>query len=284
VYVPAAQTSDVSRIFSSNFSYRKGAWVLHQLRHVVGDATFFQILADYRAAYEGSAATTDDFTASASAAFGQDLTWFIDEWVYQSGAPAYRFAWNAVSLNGQEYLHLQIDQTQSPPYPNLFTMPVDVVATIAGSPQTLTVWNDARSQRFVLPVSAAPSSVQFDPQQWILRTGLTSAALVIGDMDGDNDVDAADFALFNGCYTGPGGHASTSCLPGDFDGDGDIDCTDWEGFQVAWTAGGSPPEFAPCAPPIPTISTSGVAAMSLVLLAAGALILRRRPCPAGKLE
>ena len=36
--------SDMNRIFSSNYTYHKGAWALHQLRHIVGDATFYQIL------------------------------------------------------------------------------------------------------------------------------------------------------------------------------------------------------------------------------------------------
>lgn len=280
VYVPSDQTSDVGRIFSSTYSYRKGAWVLHQLRHVAGETTFFQILADYRALYEGSAATTDDFAAVASATYGQDLTWFFDQWVYQIGAPAYRYGWDSVNVEGQEYLHVKIEQTQTASYPNVFTMPVDLVATIGGSPQTLTVWNDARSQRFVLPVSATTSSVQIDPQQWILRTALTSATLVAGDMDGDNDVDGTDFALFDDCYTGPGGQASPGCVGGDFDGDGDIDCTDWIGFQAAWTAPGAPPELAVCAPPpppIPTVSTWGGVVMVLLVLAAGTLILRRRP-------
>jgi len=282
VYVPAS-TLDVNRIFSTNFSYRKGAWVLHQLRHVVGDTTFFQILADYRAAYEGSAATTDDFAAVASAAQGTDLSWFFEQWVKQVGAPAYRFGWDSISIDGQEYLHLNIEQTQIPSYPNVFTMPVDIAATIGGSPQTLTVWNNARTQRFVLPVSAAPTAVQFDPQQWILRTTLTLATLVAGDMDGDNDVDADDYSLFSGCYGGPNVSISPACQPGDLDGDADIDCTDWEGFQAAWTAGGSPPELEACGPPppIPTVSTWGLIVLSLLTMTAGMLILRRRsnsPC------
>lgn len=259
VYVPPAQTWDVGRIFSSTYSYRKGAWVLHQLRHVVGETTFFQVLHNYRGAYEGSAATTDDFAAVASATYGQDLTWFFDQWVYQIGAPQYRFGWDSINVDGQEYLHVKIDQTQTASYPNVFTMPVDLVATIGGSPQTLTVWNNARSQRFVLPVSAAPSSVQFDPQQWILRTGVTNAMLVIGDMDGDNDVDGADFTLFYNCFTGPGGQASPGCVGGDLDGDGDIDCTDWIGFRTAWTAGGFPPTLEACDPLPPITDPSGVA-------------------------
>jgi len=259
VYVPTAQTADVGRIFNSTYSYRKGAWVLHQLRHVVGESTFFQILADYRALYEGSAATTDDFAAVASATFGKDLTWFFDQWVYQIGAPAYRFGWDSVNIEGQEYLHVKIDQTQTASYPNVFTMPVDIAATIGGAPQTLTIWNDARSQRFVLPVSAAPSSVQFDPQQWILRTTLTGATLVAGDMDGDNDVDEADFVLFEDCFAGSGVQTPPGCVIGDLDGDGDIDCTDWIGFRTAWTAAGSPPALEPCGPLPPIIDPSGVA-------------------------
>ncbi len=277
VYVPAS-TMDVNRIFNGDFSYRKGAWVLHQLRHVVGETTFFQIIADYRAAYEGSAATTDDFAAVAEDAYGEDLTWFFDQWVYQPGAPGYRFGWDSINVDGAEYLHVKIEQTQTSPYPNVFTMPVDIVATVGGSPQTLMVWNDARTQRFVLPVSEAPSAVQFDPQQWILRIALVSTTLVAGDMDGDNDVDIDDFSLFAGCYRGPNVSYPPSCEPGDMDGDGDIDCTDWIGFQAAWTASGEPPELEACAPPppIPTVSTWGMVAMSLLTLIAGSLVLRRR--------
>src|SRR5207302_9276572 len=72
-------TSDMNRIFSTNYSYRKAGWVLHQLRHVVGDTTFYQILAAYRAAFTGSGATTDEFAGIASAVSGRDLTQFFQE-------------------------------------------------------------------------------------------------------------------------------------------------------------------------------------------------------------
>ena len=78
-------------------------------------------------------------------------------------------------------------------------------------------------------------------------------------MDGDNDVDGADFVLFDNCFTGSGGQASPGCVNGDLDGDGDIDCTDWIGFRVAWTAGGPPPILDSCGPPTPVTDPSGVA-------------------------
>ena len=181
VYVPAAETNDPNRIFSSTYTYRKAAWVLHQLRHVVGDATFFQILTDYRAAYEGSAAVTDDLVAVASSTYGQDLTWFFQQWVYQPGAPAYQYGWQSINIAGQNYLLVRIAQTHTTAgWPPIFTMPVDLVATIGGGPQTKTVWNDARTEWFVVPVADVVTALQFDPNQWILRTGATSTAYAPG--------------------------------------------------------------------------------------------------------
>jgi aminopeptidase N len=180
VYVPPAQTNDLNRIFSSTFSYQKGCWVLHQLRGVVGDDTFFDILADYRAAFEFSAATTDEFVAVASNTYGSDLSWFFDQWVYQPGAPAYNFGWQSANVAGQNYLLARVAQTQGGGYPNVFIMPVDLRVTIGGSPQTVTVWNDAREQWFVVPISATATALQFDPNQWILRTGASTVTYVPG--------------------------------------------------------------------------------------------------------
>lgn len=246
VYVYPDEIS-VGRIFSSNLSYRKGAWVLHQLRGVLGDATFFDILDNYRAAYAFSAATTDDFAAVASSTAGQDLAWFFDEWVYQEGWPTYQYGWTVVNVGGQNYLHVQIKQTQVVSFPDTFVMPVRLVATIGTSPQTITVWNDQRTQVFVEPVSGPVISLEFDPDQWILRSAAQNIVYTPGSMDGDNDVDGNDFALFETCFTGPGGQVAPGCEPGDFDGDGDIDCTDWEQFVLAWTAPGEPSMLAACA-------------------------------------
>ena len=180
VWIPPAQTADPFRIFSGTYSYNKGAWVLHQLRHIVGDAVFFDILAAHRAAHEDGAATTAEFAAVASSTAGQDLSWFFNQCVYAIGAPAYQFGWQSTTAGGQNYLLLRIAQTQIPSYPNVFTMPVDVRATIGGSPQTLTVWNDAHTEWFVVPVPGPVTTLAFDPDEWILRTAATNVAYAAG--------------------------------------------------------------------------------------------------------
>jgi len=181
VYVPAASTADMNRIFSSTYTYRKGAWVLHMLRGVVGEADFFEILADYRAAFEFSAATTDDFAIVAEMSSGQELTTFFDRWVYQIGAPAYQYGWQSATVNGQNYLLARIAQTHTTVgYPSVFEMPVPLRLTIGGNPQTVTVENNERTEWFVVPVSGTVTALSFDPDQWILRTAATSAAYVAG--------------------------------------------------------------------------------------------------------
>ena len=176
VYIPEEQLA-FARILNTNFSYNKAAWVLHQLRHLVGDGVFFDILADYRAAYAFSAATTDDFVAVASAAYGSDLTWFFDQWVYQIGAPAYEFGWTTSTTDDRQALLIQVRQVQDPSYPEVFVSPIEFAATIDGSPQTITVWNDQRDQGFSVPVTGEVTELELDPDEWILRTSVVEVPL-----------------------------------------------------------------------------------------------------------
>jgi aminopeptidase N len=73
VYNPVS----TSQIFSSTNVYRKGGWVVHMLRHTLGEKLFWQALADYRKAFTGKSATTADFVASVSQTVGRDMSWFF---------------------------------------------------------------------------------------------------------------------------------------------------------------------------------------------------------------
>ncbi len=173
VYCPDA--SDPNRIFDTTNTYYKGGWVLHMLRHTVGDATFFAGLANYRAHREGGGATSDDFFADMGETAGKDLTYFMNQWVYSAGAVAYQYGWQTANINGQNYLRLYLNQNQSASYP-VYDMPVDVRVNST----TYSVHDYVKPQWFVIPISAAASSVTIDPDDWILNTGKTSVAYVAG--------------------------------------------------------------------------------------------------------
>ena len=169
--------SSVGRIFNGNYTYNKGGWVLHQLRHVLGDSVFFQCLLDYRKAFEGRSATTDDFRKSCEKTSGRQLGWFFDEWVMKGGAPSYRYATRAVRVNGKDWLLLELDQVQS--QPQVCIMPVDVQLRTSKGSRTLVVWNDRRQGQYLLPLDGSLLSVSLDPENWILRTGLTTRSFTL---------------------------------------------------------------------------------------------------------
>lgn len=165
VWVPDA--SNESRVFDSNLSYDKGSWVLHMLRHVLGDTTFFGALNQYRSTWAYRSATTEDFRDACEAASGRDLDQFFQQWVYGEFYPSYSATWTSAPAGGGYDVTLTLKQTQSW---QLFTMPVDVTVTMGSGDTTFVVPDSLASQEFVLHVSGAPVSVSIDRDDWILKT------------------------------------------------------------------------------------------------------------------
>jgi hypothetical protein len=183
VYVYA--TSDMNRIFSSTFSYNKGSWVLHTLRHTLGDQAFFATLAAYRAQYAGSAATTDQFRAVAEAVSGQNLEGFFDALVYGIGAPTYVAGFEPVTIDGARWVRVSLQQTHDASWGDggTFPLPVTLRLTTNSSSSDHRVSNTARTQHYLLPAvpgSDATSGLAIDPRDWILKESTTIGAYVQG--------------------------------------------------------------------------------------------------------
>lgn len=176
VYVYDNEVNQLFEIFNGSTSYNKGAWVLHMLRHVLGDAAFYEALAAYRAAYEDGAATTEDFQAVCEAYYpGGNLGWFFLEWVYGEWVPSYSWGWSSVVVEGKDYLLVSVDQVQNASQQR-FTMPIDIVVDGV----THEIFNDVDAEHFVIPVASAPTTVQFDPDTWILTGTRSQVAYVPG--------------------------------------------------------------------------------------------------------
>lgn len=165
-------------IFSSTYSYNKGAWVMHMLRHVLGDSTFFDVLASYRQTYAGRAADTNEFAAVVAAISGRPIDWFFNQWVYANGAPYYRFGWETEQIGQQHWARVCIEQYQTS-YPN-FRMPVDITVTAGGTSVTHVVEQQADIQWYLLPASGTVTNVLFDKDTWILRGAGTGVSYIEG--------------------------------------------------------------------------------------------------------
>jgi hypothetical protein len=175
-------TTDVNRIFSGTYSYDKGAWVYHMLRGVAGEGNFLNIMSAYRAQYQGSAATTDDFSDICTGVLGTDMQYFFDQWVYAPGAAAYAYGFQTANINGQDYLRLSLRQTQSTGYGvnGVYKMPIDLRVDRTGGSTSYKIFNDARTEHFVIPITAPATGVALDEFTWILTTSKTAETYVAG--------------------------------------------------------------------------------------------------------
>ena len=159
---------EYENIFDSGLSYVKGSWVLHMLRHVVGDDVFFDILKTYYNSPENKygTATTEEFQAICEQVSGMNLEKFFYQWIYEEYFPRYSFSWSWVS-NGSNYdIDLEIRQEQTN---YTFWMPIDITVTTTDGEQTFVVWDSLSIQTFRLTTSSEPSNLELDKNDWILK-------------------------------------------------------------------------------------------------------------------
>ena len=177
-------TSSVASMFAFNNVYAKGAWVLHMLRHVLGDSTFFASMRAYAAnpRFRYGSATTDGFRSVCETVAGKSLGFFFDEWVYGEGYPKYTFDWSVASGDSGYDVSVRIDQSATGSAPAFFTMPLDLRFGNGIRDTTVAVMHTSSGQLFRIRLPFAPSSVQLDPDKWILREVLTPDQLPVASV------------------------------------------------------------------------------------------------------
>ncbi|HSC25909.1 MAG TPA: M1 family aminopeptidase [Vicinamibacterales bacterium] len=94
-----------SRVFRA-LVYNKAAMVLHMLRRLVGDESFFAGLRRFYADWRFKKAGADDFRLAMEAATGRDLTRFFEGWIYGSAVPRLKFT-HAVKDDNTVLLRLE---------------------------------------------------------------------------------------------------------------------------------------------------------------------------------
>ena len=153
-------TTDLIELLNSN-SYQKGAWVLHQLRGLVGDSAFFAGLRRYYSTYRDSTAVSSDFAQIMSEVAGRDLDWYFRQALTQPGFPILDLRWR----HKGKQLTLDITQTQKAEWGS-YRMP-NLELLVDGKPVRVDV--DGISVRKVVDgIGRRPKRVEVDPRGWWL--------------------------------------------------------------------------------------------------------------------
>jgi len=185
--------------YLANPVYGRSPWVMHMLRHLVdpvytdpvngsGPKRFFEILSRFRSAHEVDGCITgddfqskaedvctlfdlyDDWSAYPGGQTYSNLNWFFNQWVYDGGAPAYRYTWRNRRVGGEKVLYLKLWQTQ---LEGPFTAPIDItlwtLTTNGLVEDRRTIWNAQDEQEYWLPRDGYVSFVEIDPDKWLLK-------------------------------------------------------------------------------------------------------------------
>lgn len=143
--------------------YYKGAWVLHMLKNLVGDSTFFAMLRTYLSDFRFGNAVTSDFINVASQVTHSDLSWFFDEWIYQQGYPIYSYTYRA-SENSFTF-YLKQEQSDAP----IYKMPIELGVYSNGQETILGFVDSLRLQSVRFSYAMPIDSIVIDPGEKVFK-------------------------------------------------------------------------------------------------------------------
>jgi len=172
-------------------TYAKGAFVLRMLHFLLSNVStgdgnpFFEMMQDFARRYANRAASTEAFMAVASEHFAKsptaqkyklrDLNWFFDQWVYQSALPSYSLRYTVENQpDGSALVRGVVSQKNAG---EKWFMPLPLVIELPGGQVARgTVAAFGPENPFVIRVSAPPTKVTLDPDEWVLSEHTTTTS------------------------------------------------------------------------------------------------------------
>jgi len=155
-------TLPVSARLLNNNSYEKAGWVLHMLRHELGDETFRKCIQEFYEKFKYGNALTEDFLGVVEEVSGKEYAKFFQQWFYVAGHPVLSYTWEKRGKSAK----INIKQHQKQ---HVFHFPLEIeISGNAGQSLRKTIQVNAREQSvsFVLPFQA--KQLVLDPDTWLL--------------------------------------------------------------------------------------------------------------------
>lgn len=153
--------TDLAKLLTTN-TYQRAGWVLHMLRHEMGDFLFWKGIQKYYYLYKNGNALTHDFQRVMESVSGKDLSAFFEQWIYRASLPKISGNWH-YDKKGKAIV-VKLSQDQAGP---LFKIPLE----IGLGAEVKKLFFDQKTQSFTIPVADKPIQVSLDPDTWLLFEG-----------------------------------------------------------------------------------------------------------------
>ncbi|MBI3840633.1 MAG: HEAT repeat domain-containing protein, partial [Thaumarchaeota archaeon] len=149
-------------------TYEKGAWMLHELRYLMGDDAFFRGITEFLNANAFASVDTHDLRKAMEKASGLSLEEFFDQAFFKPGFPEFEveYEWDDAGKTAA----VRVKQTQKMESGTpAFKLPCDIVFYVEGKRMEWRVGLNGAEQAFAIKLPSMPSIVEFDPRRWLLK-------------------------------------------------------------------------------------------------------------------
>ncbi|WP_304062750.1 M1 family metallopeptidase [Pedobacter glucosidilyticus] len=151
--------ADKEHMFDA-ISYQKGAVILHNLRTLVGDETFFTALNLYLTKNAYKAVEIHHLRLAFEEVTGKDLNWYFKQWFFAKGYPELKI--DKFYDAQQQQLVIDVEQLQDTVSVPVYQLPITLKTVSKNQVNYHDILITDIKQRFTIPFSAAPDHVKFD--------------------------------------------------------------------------------------------------------------------------
>jgi len=149
-------------------TYPKGACMLHLLRYILGDDTFFRIISTFLHQNEFKPVDTQDFMKTVKEVSGKNMDWFFEQYFFSPGHPVFEVTkyWN----ESTKKLTITVLQKQDTiPGVPVYTIPVNFGFTFPDRKIVKEVWLKNKAETFEFEFATEPLLVRLDDGNYLLK-------------------------------------------------------------------------------------------------------------------
>jgi hypothetical protein len=175
--IPDPSVALAAEFKKSYLLYRRGAFVCHMLRNIVGEDKFSQIVNAYERTRvnSGKAVPVAEFQQLVESGYGQSLRWFFEPWAAEAQSPQFKLDQVNLAKDGDGWCvsgHLL--QTGR----RFYRLPVELALRTERGVERQTLWQEKRDTEFQLRTLQRPVRLIVDPNHEILKIERTPPHLI----------------------------------------------------------------------------------------------------------
>ena len=149
-------------------TYPKGANVLHLLRYILGDDTFFRTISTFLHKYEFQPVDTYDLMKTVKEVSGRNMDWFFEQFVFKPGHAAFEVSKSWDESNKTLKVDITQNQDVNPKVP-IYIIPVNLGFTVDGKKTVEEVWLHKKNETYEFKFDKEPEMVRFDEGNYLTK-------------------------------------------------------------------------------------------------------------------